>query len=248
MFQVMSYLQNRCYTMNHCVDLFRTFGYVSREAQRLCLEYIHHQPMHIFFDIDTAHDETLKTAWICRRGLKIGTLYLQSKWKGTEQEIRVLMYMLRSCDIRELKTLKIHLTETTLNFTRRDAELLEAGFPADIICPYNEGTIMSYITEQSPSLKTLELHMKKHQSDSPFLTNIPHTIEELYLHIDHVVDLPSRDNGFGASPPFYFEVDKDLQRISKAIENMPNLKRLKIESSSGTFRIKSKSLELPRGG
>lgn len=190
-------------------------------------------------------------AWACQAKVKIGRLdcnYLVPSG---------LLHILNCCSIRDISSLSLVVTLPKYSMPTReqiweDVERLaregaEVGIPNDTF-DYSGNLredwenlhrqVEQKIREKSRGtpieLKELTINIYKEGWYEPLLDLFSHTIEVLRLTIDTLAE--NRQT-------VVFNFDEDLQRISRMIEGMKNLKKIHITANfSAHFHIRSQSL------
>ena len=223
--------------------LFKSFGFLSKDCYRSCINYVQQIAM-VYPGV--RDDGPIMEAFLCRNRVKIGKIDLAL----TSSLSRCLsIYILRSCDLTDLHSIYISDIDADQSSEEHISDAINAGIPDEVIQEFHPATIepldrrviqkiiADILTLEAPSLTKMEVLIKKEQWHRPLLTNFSNRLEELHLQLDWDSEIAG----------IHFPYDEGAKQISAVIEHMLNLKRLNLKVYSllisGRFRIKSISLE-----
>jgi hypothetical protein len=218
-------------------NLLKTMSSVSKEDNKRLFRYLSQVPQdftYSYYDLETL-------VFACRNCMKLGGVV--SFTSIGRIALNLYMYMIRSCNIRDMHTLTLNLQHYSSNVSRHFiTSAIKVGIPVEVLkvsmSPLEfQQQYAAFIAEHShihsPSLNKLHLRVQKNEFYLPFLTMFSHSLEELSLHI--------LKGGKSPNPGAY---DHDLESFSNAIERMSKLKKLTICADlQASFRIRSASLE-----
>lgn len=240
--------------------LFQSVGLVSKRMMQTCYKYIRQIPMGFKIDFDRAMYEKPVSPrlfstipWLHANRIKLGSFSVCLR--GTVEEMQVTKYLLSTCDISDLRELRLcnirtHQATNEEDDTLSSANKLctEAGVPLHIMSSKNvvgEADFQAFMAKQVQNMKSLKymdlsilLHHNWHE---PLLNNASKSLIKLRLYIygDPECNTLAKDRS-GATDT------RELEIISNAIENMPMLKKIKIVIGSycrGGLKLRSKSLQ-----
>jgi len=221
-------------------QLFKTFGFLSKDCYRSCIRYIQQTPIK-YGNIYNAN--TTMESFLCRNRIKLESIDLSL---ADSLSTALSIHALRNCDLSEMKSIYIGAIMTKEFDNNLIEKAVSTGIPRQAIdefvhpAQYDRIAIQETITDilqensNAPSLKAMEIVIRKEEWFRPILTKFSNQLEKLHLYIDW--------DEIGGKFPY----DEKAKEISSVIENMPNLKHLVLQVNSymgGSFRVKSASLE-----
>ena len=226
--------------------LVSSFGLASKRCYELCIHFVQRTPMSVSLAMNMMHthaelgiQEIRFWMWLIQTRVKIG--HLRLKWSQTLTHtgtiaLSLVRKLAMSCDFTDLRTLRI-LNGTNANVNSKWERIkskderrlilngIAAGLHSSLLDDYY--ALYSAIAENAKGIEVMELIITKEIFHRPILSNFSNSLKVLKLYIHSLTSTtPDQHHLCNCSSPC-----PHLEEICDMISEMPNLKRLVLESA-----------------